>query len=225
MELAFSNAKIFFRLFQNFFKKTQNEIEYVQNLDFFSTGYEKDIRDIVEYFEASCRVSRPRISHHHHIRLQKLHSRGCKKDSEAAEVAAAAAELRLPRSQKIESLIKRVVEKESRERLHRRPQSSLPYSNQQQAQQRLQICDGIVRSKLQVFDETKRPSRLPKDHKGFVKAKMAIFDGSKTNNCGPVSSTTGNAKRLAEKRLLALANASKSSSNSRISSLQKEFKN
>ena len=39
-----------------------------------STGYEKDIRDIVEYFEASCRVSRPRISHHHHIRLQKLHS-------------------------------------------------------------------------------------------------------------------------------------------------------
>ena len=127
---------------------------------------------------------------------------------------------------KIESLIKRVVEKESRERLQRRgPQSSLPYSNHQQTQQRLQICDGIVRSKLQVFDETKRPSRLPKDHKGFVKAKMAIFDGSKTNN-GPVSSTTGNAKRLAEKRLLALANAaSKSSSNSRISSLQKEFKN
>ena len=28
-----------------------------------ATGYEKDIRDIVEYFEASCRVSRPR--HHH----------------------------------------------------------------------------------------------------------------------------------------------------------------
>lgn len=145
----------------------------------------------------------------------------------SATAEAAAAELRLPRSQKIESLIKRVVEKESRERLHRRPQSnSLPYSNQQQTQQRLQICDGIVRSKLQVFDETKRPSRLPKDHKGFVKAKMAIFDGGKTNtNQGPVSSTTGNAKKLAEKRLLALANASKSSSNSRISSLQKEFKN
>ena len=196
-----------------------------------STSYEKDIRDIVEYFEASCRVSRPRISsHHHHIRLQKIRqiTAGSKKSSEemsAVTAEVAAAELRLPRSQKIESLIKRVVEKESRERLHRRgPQSSLPYSNQQQTQQRLQICDGIVRSKLQVFDETKRPSRLPKDHKGFVKAKMAIFDG-KTNN-GPVSSTTGNAKRLAEKRLLALANAaSKSSSNSRISSLQKEFKN
>jgi len=192
-----------------------------------STSYEKDIRDIVEYFEASCRVSRPRISsHHHHIRLQKIRQKGSKTAEEMSVTAeVAAAELRLPRSQKIESLIKRVVEKESRERLHRRgPQSSLPYSNQQQTQQRLQICDGIVRSKLQVFDETKRPSRLPKDHKGFVKAKMAIFDG-KTNN-GPVSSTTGNAKRLAEKRLLALANAaSKSSSNSRISSLQKEFKN
>ena len=156
-----------------------------------------------------------------------LLGRASKKEELSATAEAAAAELRLPRSQKIESLIKRVVEKESRERLHRRPQSnSLPYSNQQQTQQRLQICDGIVRSKLQVFDETKRPSRLPKDHKGFVKAKMAIFDGGKTNtNQGPVSSTTGNAKKLAEKRLLALANASKSSSNSRISSLQKEFKN
>ena len=133
----------------------------------------------------------------------------------------------MPRLLKTESLIKRVVEKESRERLQRRPQSRFEPSSSQQQQQRLQICDGIVRSKLQVFDETKRPSRLPKDHKGFVKAKMAIFDGGKTNssNQGPVSSTTGNAKRLAEKRLLALANASKSSSNSRISSLQKEFKN
>ena len=95
-----------------------------------------------------------------------------------------------------------------------------------QQQQRLQICDGIVRSKLQVFDETKRPSRLPLDHKGFVKARLAIFDnnaGTKTNSSA-VSSTTGNAKRLAEKRLLALANASKSN-NSRISSLQKEFRN
>lgn len=157
---------------------------------------------------------------------KKIRQKGSKTAEDMSVTAeVAAAELRLPRSQKIESLIKRVVEKESRERLQRRgPQSSLPYSNQQQTQQRLQICDGIVRSKLQVFDETKRPSRLPKDHKGFVKAKMAIFDG-KTNN-GPVSSTTGNAKRLAEKRLLALANAaSKSSSNSRISSLQKEFKN
>ena len=192
-----------------------------------STGYEKDIRDIVEYFEASCRVSRPR-SHHHHIRLQKLHrahGHSKKEEMSASSEATMAAELRLPRSQKIDSLIKRVVEKESRERLQRRPQSTLPYSNQQQPlQQRLQICDGIVRSKLQVFDETKRPSRLPKDHKGFVKAKMAIFDGKTNNASGPVSSTTGNAKRLAEKRLLALANASKSS-NSRISSLQKEFKN
>lgn len=32
-----------------------------------STGYEKDIRDIVEYFEASCRIPR-RHHHHHHLR-------------------------------------------------------------------------------------------------------------------------------------------------------------
>ena len=185
------------------------------------TGYEKDIRDIVEYFEASCRVSRPR---HHHLRLQKLHHQ---RKKEAVVASSNNGDLRLPRSMKIESLIKRVVEKESRERI--RKSSTLAYSNQQQ--QRLQVCDGIVRSKLQVFDETKRPSRLPMDHKGFVKAKMAIFDGGKKT--GNVSSTTGNAKKLAEKRLLALANASGKASSggngsatgnhSRISSLQKEF--
>ena len=84
--------------------------------------------------------------------------------------------------------------------------------------QRLQVCDGIVRSKLQVFDETKRPSRLPLDHKGFVKAKLAIFDPKQPQQ---PSSSIGNAKRLAEKRLLALAN---NSSNGRVTSLQKEFK-
>ena len=91
-------------------------------------------------------------------------------------------------------------------------------------QQRLQVCDGIVRSKLQVFDETKRPSRhLPLDHKGFVKAKLAIFDPTKAaqGQMQHPSSSIGNAKRLAEKRLLALAN---NSSNSRVTSLQKEFK-
>jgi len=162
-----------------------------------STGYEKDIRDIVEYFEASCRMSRPRGGH---LRLQKYHR---SKQTEANKD-----DIRLPRSQKIESLIKRVVEKESRERMRKSPCTS--GQQQQQQQQRLQICDGIVRSKLQVFDETKRPSRLPLDHKGFVKARLAIFDNTKTSSA--VSSTTGNAKRLAEKRLLALANASKTKS-------------
>ncbi len=35
------------------------------------TGYEKDIRDIVEYFEASCRTipRNPHHRHHHHLRL------------------------------------------------------------------------------------------------------------------------------------------------------------
>ena len=175
-----------------------------------SNGYEKDIRDIVEYFEASCRVARPR----HLGRLQKLRKKAevsAKPKSENSE------EIHLHRSQKIESLIKRVLENESRERLRKSSTSVSTYSSQQQ--QRLQICDGIVRSKLQVFDETKRPSRLPMDHKGFVKARLAIFDQERKS---AVSSTTGNAKKLAEKRLLALANAS---GKSKIASLQKEFRN
>ena len=109
-----------------------------------------------------------------------------------------------------------MVEKESRDRLSRNPK--IPGGNAMQ-QQRLQICDGIVRSKLQVFDETKRTNNriLNPNHQGFVKAKLAIFD-SKPN---VASATAGNAKKLAEKRLLALANAS---TKNNISSLQKEFK-
>ena len=159
----------------------------------------------VEYFEASCKISRPRGKHH--LRLPKYRPQ-LRPEVNGTD------DIRLPRSQKIESLIKRVVEKESRERLRKTTSGSS--SNHQQ---RLQVCDGIVRSKLQVFDETKRPSRLPLDHKGFVKAKLAIFDPSKGQQQQP--SSIGNAKRIAEKRLLALAN---NSSNSRVTSLQKEFK-
>ena len=164
----------------------------------------------VEYFEASCKISRPRG--HHHLRLPKYRPQLRSEVKHGSHHNAE--EIRLSRSQKIESLIKRVVEKESRERL--RKTNSIVSSSQQQ---RLQVCDGIVRSKLQVFDETKRPSRLPIDHKGFVKAKLAIFDPSKGQSSQQPS--IGNAKRLAEKRLLALAN---NSSNSRVTSLQKEFK-
>lgn len=179
-----------------------------------STGYEKDIRDIVEYFEASCKISRPRG--HHHLRLPKY--RAQLRSEVVSSSHGHPEDIRLSRSQKIESLIKRVVEKESRDRL--RKTTSVTSSSQQQ---RLQVCDGIVRSKLQVFDETKRPSRLPLDHKGFVKAKLAIFDPTKAaqGQMQHPTSSIGNAKRLAEKRLLALAN---NSSNSRVTSLQKEFK-
>jgi hypothetical protein len=182
-----------------------------------STGYEKDIRDIVEYFEASCRVSRPRG-----LRLQqKYRPRLISSSSSSTKEAAEDNSLSLPRSLKIESLIKRVVEKESRDRLRKTSSNAIVAPTSQQ-QQRLQVCDGIVRSKLQVFDETKRPpSRMPCDHKGFVKAKLAIFDNKGHHSA--VTSTTGNAKRLAEKRLLALANASKNP-NSGIRGKQKEFK-
>ena len=180
-----------------------------------------DLFFAVEYFEASCKISRPRG--HHHLRVLPKYRAQLRSEvvsSSHGHGGHHLEDIRLSRSQKIESLIKRVVEKESRDRL--RKTTSVTSSSQQQ---RLQVCDGIVRSKLQVFDETKRPiSRLPLDHKGFVKAKLAIFDPSKAAAQGQMqhpSSSIGNAKRLAEKRLLALAN---NSSNSRVTSLQKEFK-
>jgi len=113
--------------------------------------YEKDIRDIVEYFEKNCHINR------------KVPSRGERStvdNRSSPEIA---------RSQKIESLIKRVAENKSRARFNRR--SNIP-------QQHLQVCDGIVRSKLPIFDQTKRQNRnrLPFDQHGFVKAKLAMFD-------------------------------------------------
>jgi len=111
--------------------------------------YEKDIREIVEYFEKKCHMSRNSTSH-------KTED---KKSS--PEIA---------RSQKIENLIKKVAENKTRARLNTR------YSNH--PQQNLQVCDGIVRSKLPIFDKTKRQNRhrLPIDQHGFVKTRLAMFD-------------------------------------------------
>jgi hypothetical protein len=51
-------------------------------------------------------------------------------------------------------------------------------SRKQTPHQNLQVCDGIVRSKLPLFDQTKRPARprLPGDQKGFVQSRRAMFD-------------------------------------------------
>ena len=110
--------------------------------------YENDIRDIVDYFEKNCSMKRKGVE-------------GYDEDKRSSPEIA--------RSQKIESLIKKVAENKSRARFNRR-------SNIQP--QHLQVCDGIVRSKLPIFDKAKRQSRnrLPFDQHGFVKSRLAIFD-------------------------------------------------
>ena len=110
--------------------------------------YENDIRDIVDYFEKNCNVNRG--------------TRGILRDDTRTSPEIA-------RSQKIESLIKKVAENKSRARFNRR-------SNNQQ--QHLQVCDGIVRSKLPIFDQAKRQgkNRLPFEQHGFVKSRLAMFD-------------------------------------------------
>jgi len=110
-------------------------------------GYEKDIRDIVDYFERNC-VTKERDSAYREV------------DSRTSPEIA--------RSQKIESLIKRVAENKTRARLRRHS-----------PQQNLQVCDGIVRSKLQIFDQKRRQPRARAfDQSGFVNARRAMFDPS-----------------------------------------------
>jgi len=107
--------------------------------------YEKDIRDIVEYFERK--------------KEKKNTASGDEVDTRTSPEIA--------RSQKIESLIKKVAENKNRARFDRR----------RPAAHQLQVCDGIVRSKLPLFDQSKRQGRgrLPYNQ-GFVKARLAMFD-------------------------------------------------
>merc|ERR1719167_2067724 len=106
--------------------------------------YEKDIRDIGEDFERK--------------KEKKGEGSGDEVDTRTSPEIA--------RSQKIESLIRKVAENKSRARFDRRRPAS-----------HLQVCDGIVRSKLPLFDQSKRQGRgrLPYNQ-GFVKARLAMFD-------------------------------------------------
>ena len=184
-------------------------------------GYEKDIRDIVEYFEATC------------VMENAAGRRGRESAKKQLLFAARAAAMQqqqdrqqqplLPRSQNIDRLIKRVVEKESRERLRKTSMSAhaaAAAAATTSAGAPAQVCDGIVRSKLPIFDDTKRPSLLMnhraammrrrlesrphEDQKGFVKSKMAIFDGPTSTMAVECAST----KRMAERRLAELMNKS-----------------
>lgn len=160
-------------------------------------GYEKDIRDIVEYFEASCNMV-DRRSQQSAIARSGVAAPYRANGFFLPTVRANVVDDRLPRSQKIESLIKRVVEKESRDRLLR---NKTPPSTQQ----RLQVCDGIVRSKLPIFDHTKKQprSRIAFDQKGIVKSKLAIFDKL---NVSQTAHAQISSKKIAERRLAAILN-------------------
>jgi len=155
-------------------------------------GYEKDIRDIVEYFERNC-VTKDRNSH--------SVNNGYTDERTSPEIA---------RSQKIESLIKRVAENKNRACRAAAVGISRRHSPQQQppVNNNLQVCDGIVRSKLQIFDQSKRrqPRAARFDQTGFVKSRRALFDGAgspsptaKTTNASTVngkSSGSGSNRKL-----------------------------
>jgi len=135
-------------------------------------GYEKDIRDIVEYFERNCRLKE---------RSQPVE---CQDTRTSPEIA---------RSQKIESLIKRVAENKNRARLTTNRRHTQP--------QNLQVCEGIVSSQRQKFDVNRRPPR-GFDQKaaaaGFVKSRRALFDPSPPSSSKAGSGGTGGRKLVGD---------------------------
>ncbi len=184
-------------------------------------GYEKDIRDIVNYFEATCKVSGDyplQRHHHHHYRARggpvgvkdavssggyrALWLQRLQEQHQKSTVAP-----QLPRSPKIESLIKRVVEKESRDRLASRygarshslgPPGATAAAG---GSSRLQVCDGIVSSKLPIFDQTKRPTRTRYDQQGLVKSRLAMFDRHQQQQASSSAAAAMSTKKMAERRL------------------------
>jgi len=122
-------------------------------------GYEKDIRDIVEYFERNCRTDKKK-----NIEV----GGGLSDVRSSPEIA---------RSQKIESLIMAVAKNKNKAEARLRRGAS-PHSPSH-----LQVCHGIVQSKLQIFDHTKRRQPRPRyEQNGFVKARRAIFDVPPTSS-------------------------------------------
>jgi hypothetical protein len=167
-------------------------------------GYEKDIRDIVEYFEASCGIDNVGRSREN-SKVQLLFAARAAAAMEQPSSSSSSGSHQpaaLQRSQKIERLIKRVVEKESRDRLRKTSVPSAAGASAGMAGT-TQVCDGIVRSKLPIFDASKRPlnrammMKTPYDQKGFVKSKLALFDGTAAAATADCAST----KKMAERRL------------------------
>ena len=117
--------------------------------------YEKDIREIVMYFERNCQMSKSSVKPNN---LKSFNEN--------------------VRSQKIESLIKKVAENKSRNRPISSKFPAQQYQLQQQQQhQQLQICSGIVQSKLPLFD--KRRELLLRDNAGARKTGLTQSENVK----------------------------------------------
>ncbi len=175
-------------------------------------GYEKDIRDIVDYFEATCKIDGAVAGNPAGIAKVPYNRRRRADDAAtkfllAATTVSSRGEPVLQRSQKIDRLIKRVVEKESRDRLLMR-QKGLTMAAMGGGggvkSPSAQVCDGIVRSKLPIFDATRRSSQDQNKAAGFVKSKLSLFDAAPATATGAAAADCASTKKMAERRLAQL---------------------